>query len=67
MSSLTPAREQEILRLYNDWRVSKGLKAVQAAAPIIPTAPTDATSRVENEDDAAEQDEMTVLMESIAD
>ena len=66
LSSLTPEREQEILRLYNDWRATKGLKAVGAAEPVTLTTPSDITSRAENENDAEEQDEMTVLMESIA-
>lgn len=66
LSSLTPEREQHILQIYNNWRASKGLKAVGAAEPVTPTTPSDITSRVENEDDAGEQDEMAAMMESIA-
>ena len=62
LSSLTPEREQEILKAYNAWRRSKGLPEDKPVAPTpsVPTAPTPPPAK-------REESAIAQLMEQIAD
>ena len=64
LASLTPEREAELLREYNEWRTSKGLKPV--AVPAMeerPKSASQAPQKARNDD----TDDISAMIESIAD
>ena len=64
LASLTPEREAELLREYNEWRTSKGLKPVAVpATEERPKSAGQAPQKARNDD----TDDISAMIESIAD
>lgn len=64
LASLTPEKEAQLLREYNEWRTSKGLKPV--AVPATEERPRSASEAPQKARDE-ETDDISAMIESIAD
>lgn len=64
MSSLTPEREEELFKQYNEWRRSKGLAEEKAPTP--PPTPVSTVPKQRKTPAASPVDDLSVLINEVA-
>lgn len=64
MASLTPEREEELFKQYNEWRRSKGLAEEKAPTP--PPTPVSAAPKQRKEPAASPVDDLSALINEVA-